>query len=134
MKYCCEASARIASNYQLIACTELGPNSAGRTDYYRHTVEGYILIQWDEDFDTRVWHFVDWLARGGLMSQCALLGERQGTLSLVVKNYWEWRHVQAFNPQCSDGTNDHWPINLIAMENESGLHARKCLVKWARAK
>jgi hypothetical protein len=132
MKYCCEACHRIASNYRLIASTEFSPDSVGRTDLYRHPVEGQILVLWDEDFDTRIWHFVDWLARGGLLAQCAMIGESQGTLSLVVKNYWEWRHVQSFYPQCSDGTTDHWPISLVALENENGAHARKQLAKWAR--
>lgn len=132
MKYCCEACHRIASNYRLIASTEFGPESVERTDLYRHPVEGQILIQWDEDFDTRIWHFVDWLARGGLLAQCALVRESQGTLSVVVKNYWEWRHVQSFYPQCSDGRTDHWPISLVALENESGAHARKQLAKWGR--
>jgi len=134
MKYCCAACQRIASGFKLVASTEFGPDTVGRTDLYRHATDGQILIQWDEDFDTRVWHVVDWLARGGLMSQCVLVTESQGTLSLVVKNYWEWKHVQSFNPQCSDGTTDHWPLNLIALENELGAQARKYLAKWGRAK
>ena len=77
---------------------------------------------------------MDWLARGSLLGQCVLVGEGQGMLSVVVKNYWEWRHVQAFNPQCSDGTTDHWPISLIAIENELGAHARELVAKWGRMK
>lgn len=134
MKYCCAACERIASSFKLVASTEFGPDMVGRTDLYRHPTDGQILIQWDEDFDTRIWHVVDWLARGGLMSQCVLVTEAQGVLSLVVKNYWEWRHVQAFNPQCSDGTTDHWSITLIALENELGAQARKYLAKWGRSK
>ena len=50
MKYCCEASARIAATCRLIASTEFGPDSLGRTDLYRQPVEGQILLLWDEDF------------------------------------------------------------------------------------
>ena len=132
MKYCCEACQRIAAGYRLVAGTEFGPDLAGRTDFYRHPTEGQIIIQWDEDFDTRIWHVVDWLARGGLLSQCLLVSENQGALSLVVKNYWEWRHVQAFYPLCSSGVSDHWPITLIALENESGAHAREHLARWTQ--
>ena len=85
MKYCCEASRRIAAGFRLVAGTEFGPDLVGRTDFYRHPSEGQVISPWDEDFDTRIWHFVDWLARGGLMGQCALVGEAHGTLSLVVK-------------------------------------------------
>ena len=134
MKYCCEASRRIAAGFRLVAGTEFGPDLAGRADFYRHATEGQIIVQWDEDFDTRIWHFVDWLARGGLLGQCALVGEAQGALSVVVKNYWEWRHVQAFSPQCSDGATDHWPVTLTALENELGAQARKHVSKWAHLK
>jgi hypothetical protein len=134
MKYCCEAAGRTAASYKLVASTEFGPDSAGRTDFYRHPTDGQILIQWDEDFDTRVWHVVDWLARGGLLSQCVLVAESGGSLALVVKNYWEWKHVQAFYPLCTNGATDHWPITLVALENESGAPARKFLARWARAR
>ena len=133
MQYCCEAASRTAATYKLIASTEFGPDSAGRTDFYKHPSDGQILIQWDEDFDTRIWHVVDWLARGGLLSQCVLVSEAGGALSLIVKNYWEWKHVQAFYPLCTSGVSDHWPITLIALENESGAGARKFLSRWSGA-
>lgn len=130
VNYCCEAAQETAATYQLIASTEFGPESRGRTDLYRHPIDGQILVKWDEDFDTRIWHLVDWLARGAFMNQCVLAGESQGALILVVRNYWEWRHVQAFNPRCTTGETDHWPITLVALENESGAHAREHLSRW----
>ena len=39
---------------------------------------------------------------------------------------------RAFNPQCSDGTTDHWPVALIALENELGAQARKFVAKWGK--
>jgi hypothetical protein len=53
---------------------------------------------------------------------------------VCAKNYWEWRHVQAFSPQCINGETDHWPVTLTALENELGAQARKHLSKWGHLK
>lgn len=78
-------------------------------------------VIWDEDHDTRVIEAVDAIYMAGLLSPVQFIGERKGTLNVVVaaKFYWNSEprlkqyqvELNAITKKLPNG--DVWPIELL---------------------
>ena len=85
-------------------------------------------VVWDEDHDTRVIEAVERIYMAGLLSPVQFIGERKGSLTLIVaaKFYWD-TDIDDYRRQVETVTkpmDDHWPVE-IGMFDRSPVHMQQ---------
>lgn len=98
----------------------------------RHGVLLDFAVLWDEDHDERVIEVVESLYFGGLLAPVRFIGERKGSLSVLIDaktaEAWDEVTLRNYGDAVSDiaqGLEDPWPatVDQVAGRNHSIIHA-----------
>lgn len=98
----------------------------------RPLVQGEIhdfAIVWDEDHDTRVIEAVERIYMAGLLSPVQFIGERKGSLTVIVAAKFYWHvdtDIDDYKRQVQEAIkplDDYWPVEVGMFDRAGARHA-----------
>jgi len=85
-------------------------------------------VVWDEDHDTRVIEAIEKIYMAGLLSPVQFIGERKGTLTIILAARYYWSgtdanlegYKKAVTDICRDIDGDYWPVEVGSFDRSPG--------------